>query len=261
MSGLIDTHCHLDKLETLEDAFQIARESGLEGMVTIGTRWSRRQEQKDLIAHTTPELKIWGAIGTHPDYAHEEALPDLDEMVDALNAPGIVAVGEAGLDYFHGTEEVRPAQHVTFRRHIEAARVTSLPLVIHARQADDDVAAILRDEHAKGAFPFLLHCFASGKALAETALELGGYISFSGLLTFPKCGEIREVARMVPADRMLVETDSPFLAPVPKRGKPNTPGYVMHTASRLAEERGMTLEQVTEQTTENAYRLFAKARS
>lgn len=261
MTGLIDTHCHLDKLDILEDALQFARENGLEGMVTIGTRWSRRQEQIDLTQRTTPELRIWGAIGTHPDYAHEEALPELDEMVQALDTPGIVAVGEAGLDYFHGTEAVRPAQQKTFRRHIEAARITGLPLVIHARQADDDVAAILRDEHAQGAFPFLLHCFASGESLAKTALELGGYISFSGLLTFKKCDEIRAVARMVPADRMLVETDSPFLAPVPKRGKPNMPGYVVHTASRLAEERGISLDEVTEQTTANAYRLFAKASS
>ncbi|GBQ04751.1 TatD family hydrolase [Saccharibacter floricola] len=261
MSGLIDTHCHLDKLDALEDALLFARENGIEGMVTIGTRWSRRHEQNDLVQRDTPELRIWGAIGTHPDYAHEERLPELDEMVEALSAPGIVAVGEAGLDYFHGTEEVRPAQQATFRRHIEAARATGLPLVIHARQADNDVAAILRDEHAKGAFPFLLHCFASGKALAETALELGGYISFSGLLTFPKCDEIRAVAKMVPKERMLVETDSPFLAPVPKRGKPNMPGYVLHTATRLAQEREVTLDEVIAQTTENAYRLFAKASS
>ncbi|MXV44553.1 YchF/TatD family DNA exonuclease [Saccharibacter sp. 17.LH.SD] len=260
MSGLIDTHCHLDLLDDLEAALETARQAEVVGMVTIGTRWSRKQDQLGLLQHSSPELRIWCAIGTHPDHAHEERLPELDEMEQALSAPGVVAVGEAGLDYFHGTEEVRPAQHATFRRHIEAARVTGLPLVIHARQADDDVAAILRDEHAKGAFPFLLHCFAAGPALAQTALELGGYISFSGLLTFPKCEEIRAVARDVPEERLLVETDSPYLAPVPKRGKPNTPGYVAHTAARLAEVRGMENERLRAVTTENAYRLFSRAR-
>jgi len=133
-----------------------------------------------------------------------------------------------------------------------------LPVVIHTRNADEDMIAILRDEHAKGAFPFLIHCFASGPKLAEAALELGGYISFSGLLTFPKCEEIRDVARMAPEDRILVETDSPFLAPVPKRGKPNTPGYVAHTAARLAEVRGVSLDDITRITTENAERLFTR---
>lgn len=261
MSGLIDTHCHLDKLENVHDALAVARETGLEGMVTIGTRWSRRQEQLDLLQHSTSELKLWCAMGVHPDYAHIEELPNLDDMVRAFKKPGVVAVGEAGLDYFHGAEDVRPAQQMMFRRHIEASRATQLPLVIHARQADNDIISILRDEHQKGAFPFLIHCFASGEKLAKAALDLGGYLSFSGLLTFPKCEEIREVARITPKERILVETDSPFLAPVPKRGRPNTPSYVAHTAARLAQERGVSEEIIIEQTTQNAYRLFTKASS
>lgn len=259
MKGLIDTHCHLDRLEDVPAALEFARHHGLTGMITIGTRWSERARQLALTAHDSPELRVWCALGTHPDHAHEEALPSLDEMLTALEAPQVVAIGESGLDYFHGTEAVKPAQQASFRRHIEAARVTGLPLVIHTRQADDDTIAILRDEHEKGAFPFLIHCFASGAKLAEAALALGGYLSFSGLLTFKKCEEIREVARHAPEDRLLVETDSPFLAPVPKRGKPNTPGYVVHTAQRLAEERGMTMEQLAAVTRANTQRLFTKS--
>ena len=260
MTGLIDSHCHLDRLDDLPAAFQTARESGLSGMITIGTRWSEASTQISLTQHDTPELRIWCAIGTHPDHAHEERLPDVAEIVARAEAPCVVGIGESGLDYFHGTEDVKAAQQASFRTHISAARETGLPLVIHARQADEDVIAILRDEHGKGAFPFLLHCFASGPELAETAIKLGGYISFSGLLTFPKCEEIRAVARVVPEDRILVETDSPFLAPVPKRGRPNTPGYVAHTAARLAQERGVTPERIAELTTANVHRLFTRTR-
>lgn len=256
--GLIDTHCHLDRLDDVDAALSFAEEAGLAGMITIGTRWSRRQDQLDLVQKSTPDLPVYCALGTHPDHAHEEILPSLEEMCTELEAPGVVAVGEAGLDYFHGAEEVRPAQHHVFRRHIAAARKTGLPLVIHARQADEDIAMILEDEAEKGAFPFLLHCFASGPDLAACALALGGYLSFSGLLTFPKCEEIRKVAREAPLDRLLVETDSPFLAPVPKRGKPNMPGYVVHTAQRLAEERGVSLAEIAEQTSRNAGRLFSR---
>lgn len=258
MRGLIDTHCHLDRLEDLPAGLDFARQAGLAGMITIGTRWSERAKQKALTDHDSPELRIWCALGTHPDHAHEEALPSLDEMLAELESSKVAAIGESGLDYFHGTDEVKPAQHQSFRRHIEAARVTGLPLVIHTRQADDDTIAILRDEHEKGAFPFLIHCFASGPRLAEAALELGGYLSFSGLLTFKKCEEIRDVARHAPEDRILVETDSPFLAPVPKRGKPNMPGYVVHTAERLAEERGLTGEKLVEITQANTRRLFTR---
>ncbi|GBR70874.1 TatD family hydrolase [Gluconobacter kanchanaburiensis] len=258
MTGLIDTHCHLDKLDDLAPAFELAREAGLSGMITIGTRFSKADTQIALTQHDTPDLRIWCAIGIHPDYAGEERLPSVEELVAKTETSCVVAIGETGLDYFHSGDEAKPAQHAAFRTHIAAARQTGLPVVIHTRNADDDMIAILREEHANGAFPFLIHCFASGPKLAEAVLELGGYISFSGLLTFPKCEEIREVARMVPEDRLLVETDSPYLAPVPKRGKPNTPGYVAHTAARLAEERGVSLEEITRITTENARRLFSR---
>lgn len=258
MTGLIDTHCHLDKLPEVVPALELARESGLSGLITIGTRFSRASEQLALTSHDSPDLRVWCAIGTHPDYAAEERLPTVAELVAKTASPRVVAIGESGLDYFHGGEDAKPAQQLSFRTHIAAARQTGLPLVIHTRNADDDMIEILRDEHDKGAFPFLIHCFASGAKLAEAALALGGYLSFSGLLTFPKCEEIRDVARSAPEDRILVETDSPFLAPVPKRGKPNTPGYVAHTASRLADERGVAPEEIARITTANARRLFTR---
>ncbi|CAI9119668.1 TatD family hydrolase [Brytella acorum] len=261
MTGLIDSHCHLDRFEDVPAALAVAQDAGLSGMVTIGTRLSHAPTQIGLTRFDRPELRIWCAIGTHPDHAHEEELVSADDIA-ALAAPDcVVGIGESGLDYFHGTPAHRPRQAESFRAHIGAARKTGLPLVIHAREADDDVIAILRDEHqTKGAFPFLLHCFASGPALAEAAIALGGYVSFSGLLTFPKCDTIREVARTVPAERLLVETDAPFLAPVPKRGKPNTPGFVAYTAARLAQERGLSIEALSALTTANFYRLFQRAR-
>ncbi|GAD09436.1 Mg-dependent DNAse [Gluconobacter frateurii NBRC 103465] len=260
MTGLIDSHCHLDRLDDVPAALDIARQSGLDGMITIGTRFSQADTQIGLTRFDTPDLRVWCAIGTHPDHVGEERLPSVEELVRKAEPSCVVAIGESGLDYFHSGDEAKPAQHESFRTHIAAARETGLPVVIHTRQADDDTIAILRDESGKGAFPFLIHCFASGPKLAEAALELGGYISFSGLLTFPKCEEIREVARIVPEDRLLVETDSPFLAPAPKRGRPNTPGYVAHTAARLAQEREVSPERIAEITTANVHRLFTRTR-
>jgi len=260
VTGWIDSHCHLDRLEDPQSALDQAQETGVAGMVTIGTRLSRAQVQRDLARLDSPSLRVWCAVGTHPDHVMEEAVPDVDAIVAEADHAGVVAIGESGLDYFHGEEAVRPRQAEGFRAHIGAARRTGLPLVIHARQADEDVAAILRDEHERfGAFPFLLHCFASGPELARVALSLGGYVSFSGLLTFPKCQEIRDVAREVPEGRLLVETDSPFLAPVPKRGKPNVPAFVVHTGVRLAQERGVEPAYLAEVTTRNFHALFTRA--
>lgn len=262
MTGLIDTHCHLDHFsdEELPGLLDRAKAAGLDGMVTIGTRLSRQQEQKDLTRLTRPDLKIWCAVGTHPDHAEEEGVPAPEEIVALTDVPEVVAIGECGLDYFHGKEEVRPVQQACFRAHIQAARETGLPLVIHTRQADDDMAAILEDEtRTNGAFPFLIHCFASGPALAKAALDLGGYISFSGIVTFPKAPDVRKVAEEMPADRILVETDSPFLAPVPYRGKRNEPGYTACTAELVAGLRGLEKAAFAELTTANFHRLFRKA--
>jgi TatD DNase family protein len=182
----------------------------------------------------------------------------VDEIVRAADHPRIIGLGESGLDYFYD-KAPHEVQHDGFRRHIQAARRTGLPLVIHARDADEDIAAILREEHAGGAFPFLLHCFSSGRGLANTALELGGYLSFSGILTFPKSAELREIARDAPRDRILVETDAPYLAPVPFRGKRNEPSYVAHTARMLAELLELEPEALAGLTTANFRRLFNRA--
>lgn len=253
-----DSHCHLDMLDDPAAALIRARDAGVGGAITIGTRLWTASRQRALCDLDTPNFRVWAAVGTHPDHVAEGPLATEAAILAAADHPGVVALGESGLDYFHGAEDVRPLQADSFRAHIAAARTSGLPLVIHARAADEDVAAILRDEHERGAFPFLLHCFASGPTLAETALSLGGYISFSGLLTFPKCGEIRDVARVVPADRLLVETDSPFLAPVPRRGKPNEPGYVAYTAQRLAQERGVEPDALADTIARNMHRLFSR---
>ncbi len=254
---LIDSHCHLDFPELsadLDGVLARAAAAGVSGMVTISTRvenfatYTRIAEQHG---------NIWCSVGTHPHNAHEELHITTDELVRLSAHPRCVAIGEAGLDYFYDNAP-RDAQATGLRRHIAAARITGLPLVIHSRQADDDMAAILEEEAGQGAFPFLLHCFTGGADLARRALALGGYISFSGIVTFRNAREIQEVAAFVPADRYLVETDAPYLAPIPHRGQSNEPSFVIHTAQKLAEIRGVTLEQVGSETTANFARLFSK---
>ncbi|MFT8418048.1 MAG: TatD family hydrolase [Acetobacter sp.] len=262
LSGLIDSHCHLDHFsdEELPGLLNAAREVGLGGMVTIGTRLAHAAEQKRLTGFGCPDMRIWCTIGTHPDHVEETPLPEVADIVALADTPEVIGIGETGLDYFHGQEGVRPLQQESFRRHIQAAREMDIPVIIHARQADEDVAAILEDETAKGAFPILLHCFASGPELARRVVALGGYVSFSGIATFPKCEEIRSVARDLPIERILVETDAPYLAPVPQRGKRNQPAFVAHTAGRIARERGLDMAEFAQQTTHNFQRLFRKVR-
>lgn len=259
--GLIDSHCHLDHFsaEEIPTLLAAAQAAGVTGMVTIGTRLARADEQKALTRFSGPEVKVWCTVGTHPDHVAEYPLPSVQDIIAVAQAPEVVGIGETGLDYFHGADEVRPLQQESFRQHIAAARALNVPVIIHSRQADDDMAMVLREEVAKGAFPILLHCFASSAALAQCVVDLGGYVSFSGISTFPKCGDYRDVARTLPRDRILVETDAPYLAPVPKRGKKNEPAFVAYTAQCLAQELGQTLENFTHMTTENFFRLFRKA--
>ncbi|NVN12360.1 TatD family hydrolase [Nguyenibacter vanlangensis] len=262
MTGLIDSHCHLDHFpdDAIPDLLDRARAAGVEGMVTIGTRLSRAAQQKDLTRFSRPDLRVWCTVGTHPDHVEECTVADAADIVALADDPRVIGIGESGLDYFHGAEAVRPLQQARFRAHIQAARRMNLPLVIHARDADDDVAAILRDEVAAGGpFRFLLHCFASGPELARVGLELGGYVSFSGILTFPRSDALRDVARTIPPDRLLVETDSPYLAPVPHRGRRNEPAFVADTAGRLAELRDIEPAALAEVTTANFHRLFSRA--
>jgi TatD DNase family protein len=262
MTGWIDSHCHLDHFtdDEIPDLLDRARQAGVEGMVTIGTRLSRAGQQKDLTRFSRPDLRVWCTVGTHPDHVDECTVADAAGIVALADDPRVVGIGESGLDYFHGADPVRPLQQARFRAHIAAARQMDLPLVIHARDADADVGAILRDEvESHGPFRFLLHCFASGPDLARVGLELGGYVSFSGILTFPRSDALRDIALAIPQDRLLVETDSPYLAPVPQRGRRNEPGFVAHTARRLAEIRDMAPERLADITTGNFHRLFSRA--
>jgi TatD DNase family protein len=254
---LIDSHCHLDfeaLSADLDGVLARAADAGVTGMVTISTLVEKFSTYAG-IAERYPN--VWCSVGTHPHNADQELHIDTDDIVALSAHPRCVAIGEAGLDYFYDNAP-REAQATGLRRHVAAARITGLPLVIHSRQADDDMAAILEEETGQGAFPFLLHCFTGGAELARKALALGGYISFSGIVTFRNAEEIRDVARFVPADRYLVETDAPYLAPIPHRGASNEPAYVRHTAEKLAEVRGITLEQLGQETTANFARLFSK---
>ena len=254
---LVDSHCHLDFPDFADEREAViarAVAAGVRRMVTISTR-VRRFEQVLAIAEAHPE--VWCSVGTHPHNAAEELDVTVDELVRLSDHPRVVAIGEAGLDYFYD-KSPRPAQAQGLRTHIAAARITRLPLVIHARDADDDMIAILEEETGKGAFPFVLHCFSSGARLAGAGVALGGYVSFSGILTFKNSVELREIAASVPRDRLLVETDAPYLAPPPHRGRRNEPSYVVETARVLAETVGVSPDELAAITTDNFHRLFSK---
>jgi TatD DNase family protein len=201
---------------------------------------------------------LWCTIGVHPHHAAEAPIPTPETLAAMAQHPKVIGIGESGLDYFYD-KAPRDVQAENFRAHIRGARLAGVPLAIHARDADDDIAEILRQERDRaGAFDFLLHCFSSTRKLAEAALDMGGYVSFSGILTFPRSTELRDIARDVPAERLLVETDAPYLAPVPFRGKRNEPAWVAHTAKVLAEVRGMAPEDLATLTTANFRQLFRK---
>jgi len=254
---LVDSHCHLDFPDfasELEAVVARAKAAGIERLVTISTR-VKRHAQVLSIAERFPD--VYCSVGTHPHHAHEELDIGADALIAISKHPKIVAIGEAGLDY-HYDNSPRDAQEQGFRAHIAAARATQLPLVIHAREADADMARILEEESGKGAFPAVLHCFTGGRDLAMRAVALGHHVSFTGILTFKNSAELRDIARDLPAERILVETDAPYLAPNPHRGKRNEPAYVVETAKMLAQTRGVSLEAIARQTTENFHRLFAK---
>ncbi len=254
---LVDSHCHLDFPDfaaELDQVVERAEAKGVGTMVTISTR-VRHFDAVKAVAERFDN--VYCSVGTHPHNAHEELDVTADDLTRIAEHPKVVAIGEAGLDY-HYDNSPREAQAAGLRTHIAAARATGLPLVIHAREADADLTQILRDETGKGAFPAILHCFSSGRALAEAAIALGHYVSFSGILTFKNSQEIRDIARDLPTDRLLVETDAPYLAPPPHRGKRNEPAFVVETAAVLAKTRGVSAEEIAGQTTENFFRLFSK---
>lgn len=256
---LIDSHCHLDFDDLSNDLNGVLarmKDAGVDGCVTICTRVEKFGE---ISAIAEAHDNVWCSVGTHPHNADEELHIHAEDLIRLSAHPKCVAIGEAGLDY-HYDNSPREAQATGIRRHIAAARETGLPLVIHSRSADEDMAQILREETGQGPFPFVLHCFSSGADLARVGLELGGYLSFSGILTFNNAAEIREVATFAPDDRILVETDAPYLAPVPHRGRSNEPSFVRHTAEKLAEVRGIELERLAEITTRNFGQLFSKTK-
>jgi TatD DNase family protein len=257
---LIDSHCHLDFPDfanELDAVIARARAAGIDRLVTISTRVRR---QPALLAITERFPDVYCSIGTHPHYAHEEADVSLAELVAATRAEKVVAIGEAGLDY-HYDNSPREAQERGFRTHIGAARETGLPLVIHSREADVDTARILEEEMGKGAFAAVLHCFTGGRELARRAIALGHCISFTGILTFKNSEDLRAIAAELPEDRILVETDAPYLSPGKYRGKRNEPAYVVETAKVLAEVRAVSFDTIAKQSTANFYRLFAKVPS
>jgi TatD DNase family protein len=255
---LIDSHCHLDYFtaEEMPDILARAAAAGVGEMVTIGTRIGQSVHIRR-IAEAHPN--VWCTAGIHPHSAAEQPVPEPEALAAMTRSLKVIGIGESGLDYFYD-KAPRDVQQSCFRAHIRAARLAGVPLAIHARDADADIARILQEERDSGGFfDFLLHCFSSGRGLAEAALAMGGFISFSGILTFPKSTEIRDIARDVPADRLLVETDAPYLAPVPHRGKRNEPAWTAHTAAVLAEVRGSPLDALADLTTANFRRLFKKA--
>jgi TatD DNase family protein len=254
---LVDSHCHLDFPDFAGELDAIvgrARAAGIARLVTISTRVARHAELL-AIAERFPE--VYCSVGTHPHYADEELDITAADLVLRAQHSKVVAIGEAGLDY-HYDRSSRTAQERGFRTHIKAARDSGLPLVIHSREADVDTARILEDETGQGAFPAVLHCFTGGPELARRAIALGLFISFTGILTFKNSAALRAIAAELPGDRILVETDAPYLAPSPFRGKRNEPAYVVEVAKVLAEARGVSFEEVGQQTTDNFFALFRK---
>ena len=257
---LVDSHCHLDfpdyAGDKLDAVLERARRAGVGAMLTIGTELSRFPGVRAIAER---HANIWCSVGVHPHEAGQAGVGDAQALIRETNHPKVVAIGESGLDYYYDSSP-RSSQKANFQAHIEAAQETGLPLIVHTRDAEDDTAAMLTAGAAAGRLKGVLHCFTSNRTLAERALELGFFISLSGIVTFKNAADLRETAKIIPMDRLLVETDAPYLAPVPVRGKPNEPSYVVHTARFVAELRGITPEALAEATTVNFYRLFHKAK-
>lgn len=254
---LVDSHCHLDFPDFADELDQVvarAGEAGIGLMLTICTRIS---EFDRVLAITERFDNVYCSLGIHPHNVETEIEVSRDQLIDLAQHPKVVGIGETGLDYYY-EHSPRELQKKSLRSHIAAARETGLPLIVHTRDADRDMAEILREEIGHGAFPGLLHCFSSSDELARTALDLGFYISLSGILTFTNAKELQATAKTLPQDKILVETDAPYLAPVPKRGKRNEPAFVAHTAKFLSELRAVPIADIHDQTTDNFFRLFTK---
>lgn len=256
---LVDSHCHLDYEGLIEDVDAVVARAEAAGVRTLLTICTRPTALDGVLAIAERFPNVWCAAGVHPHHVAEQGVQSIERLLEIARHPKVVGIGETGLDY-HYDYSPRPQQQESFRNHIRAARAAGLPFIVHTREAEADTASILREELADGPVPGVMHCFSSSRQLADTALELGLHVSFAGIVTFRNADDLREIARRVPDDRLLVETDAPFLAPVPKRGKRNEPAFVSHTAIKLAEIRGCNSETLAAQTTGNFFELFKKCR-
>lgn len=256
----IDSHCHLNYKGLVEEQDAVLARARVAGVATMLNISTREREWDDVIATAERAPDVWATIGIHPHEA--DAHPDVDtaKLVAKAAHPRVIGIGETGLDYYYDHSD-RDRQQASFRAHIAAARETGLPLIVHTRDAEDDTAAIMAEEMGKGAYPGVIHCFTASGDFADKALDLGFYISISGIVTFKNARDLQETAARLPADRLLIETDSPFLAPVPHRGKSCEPAFVADTARFLADLRGVTVEELGAQTSRNFHALFAKARA
>ncbi|MDX3910530.1 MAG: TatD family hydrolase [Sphingobium sp.] len=256
----VDSHCHLNYKGLVEDQAAVllrARAAGVGIMLNIATR----ESEWDAVLETAEcDADIWATVGIHPHEADDHPHVDTAKLVEKAAHPRIVGIGETGLDYYYDHSD-RERQQASFRAHIAAARETGLPLIVHTRDAEEDTISILRDEMGRGAFPGLIHCFTASGAFADAAMEIGFYISISGIVTFRNAKDLQDTAARLPADRLLIETDSPFLAPVPHRGKPCEPAFVADTAKFLAQLRGETIEELSQVTSNNFHKLFTKVSS
>ena len=255
---LVDSHCHLEYKGLVEDQAGVltrARQAGVGQFLNISTR---RSEWDQVVATATREPDVWASVGIHPHEADQHADLGRDVLLEATENPRVIAIGETGLDYYYDHSD-RETQGDLFRMHIGVSRETGLPLIIHTRDAEDDTLEILEDELGKGAFPALIHCFTASQDFGNRVLEFGLTISLSGIVTFKNAKELQEIAREIPRNRLLVETDSPFLAPVPHRGKPCEPAFVVNTAQFVAGLRGDDVSELADYTTENFRKLFSKA--
>lgn len=256
----VDSHCHLNYKGLVEDQDAVlarAAEAGVSAMLNISTR---KREWADIIATAEKAPNIWASVGIHPHEADSHADVDTAQLVAASDHPKVIAIGETGLDYFYDHSD-REQQQASFRAHLVASRETGLPVIVHTRDAEEDTARILREEMGKGPFPGVIHCFTASGEFADIALKLGLFISISGIVTFKNAQDLRETAARIPEERLLIETDSPFLAPVPHRGKSCEPAFVADTGRFLADLRGVSVENLAQTTADNFYTLFSKAKA
>ena len=256
---IVDSHCHLNYGSMMEDMPGVmarAKNAGIETMLAINARLS---EYDDVLAIAEQYDHVYATVGSHPHEAEKEPDVQTSDLIAKAQPEKVIGIGETGLDFFYEYAP-RDLQEANFRAHIAASRTTGLPLIIHARKADDECIAILREEMGKGAFPAVIHCFTASRAFAEASLELGFYISISGIVTFNSAKDLQETVKLIPLDKLLIETDAPYLAPVPKRGKPNEPSFVKYTAEFLSNLRDIPYPELAKATTDNFYTLFTKAK-